>query len=999
VIRPSLADWIADVDASDYLTAFPGTRLGRPVAPVLQRYPDYFISLVAELFEMLRNEGTSSPEHWAILGNAFAELPIGDGHSPATEAGINKDDALLFGAASFYFGGFPASANLVARDMSREVDRREAEQACLELLLRPPTIRARTLAALLDALRIGDSETISRIKADLESRATAALIDGPLEWVAARLLERLVDQLVIRNVRAVLPNGYSDFWNPLVQSLLARRVWEFFPSQIQAIGAGLLTDDATYSLQMPTGAGKTALTETLLFKHAQEHPRAVAVLIVPFRSLAAELRNTMVGRLNAMGIHAAALYGGSVPIGTEIRDLDALSVLAATPETLSGLIGADEAFFGRISLVVCDEGHLLDSAGRGVALELLLARMRARAPSPPRFVFVSAIVPNVEEINAWLGGSPDTVVVSDYRPAIGEFARLHVVAGHPRAVQLVMHPEAQAPTQFPLERFLTSSDFQFTNAETGRPNTYPWDSIKTLAVAAGRKAMGLGPVAIFAATKSGNQGAIGLAQELVDQVDLGVALPRPMTFADATALTPAIEYLSLEFGRDWVGTKALAEAAVLHHGDIPQEVREVLEGLVRSRAAPLVICTTTLAEGVNLPIRTMVLYTTTRRNRDGRREDLLTRDIRNLVGRAGRPGASTRGLVICANEREWPTVRRVALQEGFEVVRGALHKLLITLRRSLAIQGVELSNPTLEGSEWLHSFIDGIDSTLVDLAAEEIGHDELAAIALRLADETFASQQADDRSKALLRAVFDLRAQRVLEVRESGRLNWVRRTGTRLRLVDAVADDLARRWDSWADVSDALDGEMVQVILSWAWDQPELQAAVDSAYRLDDDQSVETVRAQFMTHVHAWLSGDRFHSIAEAAGVGIDETLRIQSHAIGFALQTVVDQGLALLELALEARGQSIARPVRQFAEHLRYGVPSVAGRVLAARGLRHRAAFVSVASAVTAGGINANDFAGVVDAADTELETNRDHWIHSLGELVFDNTRMDLDRARAALI
>src|SRR5690606_15363651 len=123
---------------------------------------------------------------------------------------------------------------------------------------------------------------------------------------------------------------------------------------------------------------------------------------------------------------ARCAYGGTVPTGDEVRDLDSTRVMVATPEALSGILSAEPAFFRRIALVICDEGHLLDGAGRGVSLELLLARMRAREDAP-RIVFVSAIVPNIEEINSWLGGTTETVVRSDYRPALAEFAVLQPV--------------------------------------------------------------------------------------------------------------------------------------------------------------------------------------------------------------------------------------------------------------------------------------------------------------------------------------------------------------------------------------------------------------------------------------------------------------------------------------------------------------------------------------------------------------------------------------------
>ena len=126
-------------------------------------------------------------------------------------------------------------------------------------------------------------------------------------------------------------------------------------------------------------------------------------MLVPLRSLAAELRQSMVRRLNSIGVVANAAYGGTVPSGDEIRGLDTTQALVATPETLTGILSANPAFAQRISLTICDEGHLLDAPARGVGLQPLLARLRTRRPGHLRFVFVSAIVPNIDEINAWLG--------------------------------------------------------------------------------------------------------------------------------------------------------------------------------------------------------------------------------------------------------------------------------------------------------------------------------------------------------------------------------------------------------------------------------------------------------------------------------------------------------------------------------------------------------------------------------------------------------------------
>ena len=184
-----------------------------------------------------------------------------------------------------------------------------------------------------------------------------------------------------------------------------------------------------------------------------------------------------------------------------------------------------------------------------------------------------------------------------------------------------------------------------------------------------------------------------------------------------------------------------------------------------------------MAEGVNLPIRTLVLYSVQRLGAGGARQDLLTRDIKNLVGRAGRAGSTTKGLVICANPDQWPLVAPVARQAAGEPVVGALRTLIAEFQRQIITKNLVLTNELLENSLTAHSLVDGVDATLIDLAAVEIGEEELAGLAINLADQTFASRQANEASKQLLRDIFRLRAQRVSNLRATGRLAWIKGPG------------------------------------------------------------------------------------------------------------------------------------------------------------------------------------------------------------------------------
>lgn len=989
-MKASLLTWIGDADAIRHMDQFGVRRM--PLAYDYQRtrVDDLYISLIGELFERLQ-EGYEQTTDWARLGNALAQYAAADRASELQSVGINQSDAALFSATAFYIGGFPASAYLTMRSSVGQLEG-DHYRACFDFLARPREPRSTVVQDLLQALLDGDTEEMEHIQSRMSEMKIAALPAGPDEWIPLRLLEILLAKFRATNIRAVLPEGNSGFWTPLIASLVNRGTWDFFPSQIEAIERGLLSREETFSLQMPTGAGKTALCETLLYSHLQRNPDAAAILLVPYRSLAAELRGSVVRRLNAMGITARCAYGGTVPSGDEVQAATVTRALVATPETISGLLSANPAFAARISLVICDEGHLLDAPTRGIGLELLLARLKVLNPINQRFVFVSAIVPNIEEINHWLGGTDDTVVRSDYRPAVADFSVLRSGGdGALSALDLEMHPHELEPIRYRIKGFLQRDDFQWLNSDTQRLNTYSFSSLKSRAIAAARKALPMGATAVFAANKRGHQGAIGLAEELLGQLEKTLNLPTPASFADRDALSLVAEYLENEYGETWIGTRTLRIGAVLHHGDIPQETREVVERLLRDRLIALVICTNTLAEGVNLPIRTLVLYSVQRVGQQGARTDLLTRDIKNLVGRAGRAGVNTKGLVICVNPEQWPLVAAVAQKAAGEPVLGALRVLVQRVQARLVSRDLVLSNDLLERSVLVHSLIDGIDATLIDLAATEIGEEALLQLATDLADQTFSSRQTDDASKQLLRDVFRLRGQRVSDLRSTGRLLWIKETGSRARMLKPVETDLQAKRPRWDDVLDPVDPGLVSLVLDWAWSQLELRQAVREAYRIGTEGDPNTVRESFLLVVKLWLGGATFKQIAEGANLPIDDFLGVHSRAITFSLQTIVEQGLALLGKVLLSQGQEISPAVLKLSEHLQFGVATPVGCALAVGGVRHRSAFVALGGAQELGNLRADNKSEVFASAQRMLQSDPVGWRARLGSLVFENTLHDL--------
>lgn len=288
-MRETLGRWIADAETNHAIEDF---RLDARLAQLDyldDRGTDLYYSLVGELFDMVR-DGAGDSADWASVGRGL------DSVSQELQDGAEAD-ALFFASVAFYLGGYPASAVMTMRRADPQYWETDVENAAYELLTRSTNPDTPLTGALLQSVRAGDLNLIDAAVAAAEDNAARALDVGPEEWVAHRLYLALLQRFQQTNLRAVLPDGVIGGWDPLVESFLDRKqpVWDFFPSQIEAIDAGLLTSSQSYSLQMPTGAGKTALTETLIYDHLTRSPDSKAVLLVPYRALARELRGS-VGR-------------------------------------------------------------------------------------------------------------------------------------------------------------------------------------------------------------------------------------------------------------------------------------------------------------------------------------------------------------------------------------------------------------------------------------------------------------------------------------------------------------------------------------------------------------------------------------------------------------------------------------------------------------------------------------------------------------------------------
>ncbi|WP_228721215.1 hypothetical protein [Arthrobacter sp. 260] len=265
-MRRTLRNWIADADTRKNVELFKLQSQIMGLSYQDGRGFDLYLALVGEMFDLLRDPPEDTRD-WATLANAFTQ-------AGGQFDGAARRDAFFMAAAAFYTGGFSASAYVAMRQVPSDGWPTDAHRACYDFLARLYRLTSERVTSLVGALATGDLDSIAQAMTSAAETATRALQIGPEEWVAEKVFSSLVDRFSRTNLRAVLPDGGSQRWDPLIESLIGRTrpVWDFFPSQVTAIEAGLLTGTEPFSMQMPTGAGKTALTETLLFDHLTDRP-------------------------------------------------------------------------------------------------------------------------------------------------------------------------------------------------------------------------------------------------------------------------------------------------------------------------------------------------------------------------------------------------------------------------------------------------------------------------------------------------------------------------------------------------------------------------------------------------------------------------------------------------------------------------------------------------------------------------------------------------------
>ncbi|NUE01345.1 DEAD/DEAH box helicase [Halorubraceae archaeon YAN] len=391
---------------------------------------------------------------------------------------------------------------------------------------------------------------------------------------------------------------------------------EFNQMQREALPA-LIDGDENVVASAPTASGKTALAELAICKTLRDG--GTALFIAPLRALTNEKESDW-ERFEALGY--------SVYVVTGERDLNPrraarADILVMTPEKTDSATrkhtSARYSFITDIDCCVIDEVHLLDSDGRGAVLEVTISRLRRICD--PRVVALSATMPNIEDVAAWLDAPPASTFVFDdgYRPA-----DLHA------KVKTYNHGD---------NAFADKYRRLFKAIDLAKPHIN--DGGQALVFVSSRQD------AVRAATKS---------RDVIAEQDI------PMGARGDYDLHTDAKELDNETLR-----KSIPDGVAFHHAGISKADRDRVESWFKDGTVQLLFSTSTLAWGVNLPARCVVIRDTKYHDPLEGEVDISPLDILQMLGRAGRPGYDDVGYgwVVC--DRADADKYRTLLREGKEI--------------------------------------------------------------------------------------------------------------------------------------------------------------------------------------------------------------------------------------------------------------------------------------------------------------------------------------------
>ena len=341
-----------------------------------------------------------------------------------------------------------------------------------------------------------------------------------------------------------------------------------------------LLDGKSIMVSSPTGSGKTLVGELALLRAVTSGKKGL--FLVPLRALAVQVSQVLKDRYEVFGVMIGLSTGDFQNSGEELVEYD---IIVTTYERADSLLRRNASWINELGTVVIDEIQTLADPGRGARLESLIIRMK-RQLTDLQIIALSATVGAPEELAEWLRCE---LVESDDRP-VPLVCKIMVAADKNRSLKKLVMTTVQ----------------------------------------------GDGQAIVFNRTRR---------EAEAQAIRLGEDVGRQFTSGEKDRLDlelKSLEYANINLPSDM--RALLHNGAAYHHAGLDYQTRRLVERLFNQGLVRVISATSTLAAGMDLPARTVVLSNTL--SPQNYRAVLSANNVHQMLGRAGRPGRDKVGFGI-----------------------------------------------------------------------------------------------------------------------------------------------------------------------------------------------------------------------------------------------------------------------------------------------------------------------------------------------------------------
>ena len=381
---------------------------------------------------------------------------------------------------------------------------------------------------------------------------------------------------------------------PVKEILIKSGIVELYPPQEEAVKLGVL-EGRNLVLASPTASGKTLIAELCALKHLLEK-NGKTIYLTPLRALASEKfeefkKYARIRKKDAKRVRIGISTGD---FDSSDPWLERYDIIITTNEKADSLLRHRTKWMDEISLIVADEVHLLNDGERGPTLEVVLARLMQINPDV-QILALSATINNVGEIAEWLKADH---VTTEWRPILLK------------------------------EGVILQNEIQFKDGDARKIEKKTKNPAINLALNTIKTG---GQALIFASTR---RNAVTLAKKAAVEVEEALSKPVKRTLEHEAEKILAV-------GEKTRISELLAElvkrGTAFHHAGLGSGHRRLIENAFREGKIKVLTATPTLAFGVNLPARTVIIQDYRRYEPGYGYYPISVLEYKQMAGRAGRP--------------------------------------------------------------------------------------------------------------------------------------------------------------------------------------------------------------------------------------------------------------------------------------------------------------------------------------------------------------------------